>query len=155
MNCAEQRRRGAMWGGGALVDPSPCTQVALGGDPQKPQYYVIPNAQGQSQTLRRAQPPVGSATGRTPSACGDTTAGAACSPSGRWERKAGAQSTGRSRPGPWEAMPPPHPRSLLPGRDAASGPPPPSPLTPGWRLPLSASPPKHPFTNLPWPCPGS
>ena len=117
MNCAEQRRRGAMWGGGALVDPSPCTQVAPGGDPQKPQYYVIPNAQGQSQTLRRAQPPVGSASGRTPSACGDTTAGAACSPSGRWERKAGAQSTGRSRPGPWEAMPPPHPRSLLPGTE--------------------------------------
>ena len=44
VNCAEQRRRGPVWGWGVLVDPSPCTQVAPGGDPQKPQCYVIPNA---------------------------------------------------------------------------------------------------------------
>ena len=44
VNCAEQGRRGAVWGWGVLVDPSPCTQVAPGGDLQKPQCYVIPNA---------------------------------------------------------------------------------------------------------------
>lgn len=70
MNCAEQRRRGAKWGGGHWLTPA-LYPGGPGGDPQKPQYYVIPNDRVKAD-LRRAQPPVGSASGRTPSACGDT-----------------------------------------------------------------------------------
>lgn len=136
--------------GGALVDPSPCIQVAPSGDPQKPQCYVIPNAQGQSQTLRRAQPPVGSATGRTPSARGEATAGAACSP----RREAGDRKHGQEQAWPVESHAAPAPKEPTAWHGCSLRATPGPPTDPGLETSPVCAPQPH-FPNLPWPCPGS